>query len=193
MGRVRSAPFRAWALGWASHFARPWALLQAELRRQARRPAIFGVFAALGIAQYAMAVAMPGLATSTRIIGAYLVGIQLASGLRVVCRSRGLRRALGGKDLSVRAAHLVVPAAGIAIWWLATEGAGGAQADATTLFIVPGIVAAVLRTATRPPMKYDSVPLDTPFGTIPWSLIAQLVRGPDLLALLILVRIVFAP
>ncbi len=192
VGRLKSRPFRPWRLSGAGHLARPWVLVQAELRRQLRRPGLVGVFVVLTVAQYAVAAAMPGLATSTRLIGAYLAGMGLSSGLRVIHRSRGLCRALGGRDLVLRASHLVAPAVGVALWWAVTRGAEGIQADLSTLVVLPGILGAVYRTATRPPMKYDSVPLDTPFGTIPWSLIGQLVRGPDLLAILIVVRVLWA-
>jgi len=42
-------------------------------------------------------------------------------------------------------------------------------------------------TATRPPMSYDSDISDSPMGPVPTSLIRKVLRGPDVVALLVLV------
>ena len=56
----------------------------------------------------------------------------------------------------------------------------------------PGIVAALYRSASRPPMRYDGASVDTPFGLVPVDLIRQLTRGPDVLIVLIIVRSLLA-
>ena len=50
-----------------------------------------------------------------------------------------------------------------------------------------GVLAAVYRTATRKPILYDGGLAHTPMGPIPVTLLRQVLRGPDLVALLVLV------
>jgi uncharacterized protein DUF6297 len=169
-------------------FGRAWVLLQAELRRLARRPGAAGAWAGLVLAQYAVALALPGAAGITRAVGTYLAAERLAGGLRAVCRSPGLRRALGGSDGELRATHLVVPAAGAVAWWLATWPTAPHRAPLVDALVVAGAVLGVYRAATRPPMSYDGVVLDTPMGPVPIDLIRQLTRGPDVLALVVVIQ-----
>lgn len=180
IGRVHS---RHWLRG-----GRRWVLLQADLRRQWRRRADLLTWAALLLAPYATAVFAPAAVGSVRIVAAYLGADRLAGGLRTVCRSPALRRSLGGTDAALRRIHLVVPAAGLAIWWLSSVPAGGAPTTlAVTLILTAGVLAAVYRTATRKPMSYDGGLADSPFGPIPTNLLRQTVRGPDLVAVMVLV------
>src|SRR4029453_13636868 len=118
VGRVTSRPFR--------RLGRFGVLVQADLRRQVRRPSVPLLWAVLVLAQYATAVAAPSIAGIAQIVGAYLAADRLTGGRRMVCRSPGLRRAIGGSDRTVKLAHLVVPAVGTVLWWLATVPVGGA-------------------------------------------------------------------
>ncbi len=180
VGRVRSRPFRPWG--------RAWVLLQADLRRQVRRPTSLVLWGVLVLGQYAAAVAVPSMAAIAHLVGGYLAADRLTGGLRTVCRSPGLRRALGGDEITVRLAHLVVPALGTVAWWLVTVPVGGAPPAVLQVVLVAGVIAAVYRAATRPPMRYGGAVVDTPFGLIPVDLLRQIVRGPDLLAVLIVVQ-----
>jgi hypothetical protein len=53
--------------------------------------------------------------------------------------------------------------------------------------LVAGVLGAVYRTATRPPMSYDAGLADTPLGPVPTLLLRRLLRGPDLVAVLVLI------
>jgi Family of unknown function (DUF6297) len=163
-----------------------WVLLQAEVRRLTRRPGALAIWAALALAQYGIAVAVPSVAWVTRLVGLYLATNRLAGGLRTVARSPGLRRALGGGDGTLRLTHLVVPWLGAVLWWLLTWPAGPHLGGVEPLIVV-GVVAAAYRAATRPAMAYGGPAVDTPFGLIPVDLIRQVIRGLDVLAVVIVI------
>ncbi len=186
VGQVRSRHLGGGPFG--PTLSRTWVLLRTELIRQTRRPAALALFAALALAQYAVAVAVPSAAPVTRLILAYLAAGRLSSGLRALAGSPGLRRAIGGAEWELRAAHLVVPTLGVALWWLLTWPTSGAPLGRSALLWMASVVAAAYRSATRPPMSYESAALETPFGQLPFDLIRQMVRGPDLLGMAIVVR-----
>jgi hypothetical protein len=179
LGRIHS---RHWRPG-----RRAWVLLQADVRRQWRRRSDLFTWAALLVAPYATAAFAPAAVGSVRIVAAYLAAGRLAGGLRVVCRSAALRRSLGGANWTLRSIHLVVPATGVLVWWLCTLPAGGGPAPAVAVVLVLGLVAAIYRTAARKPMTYDGGLADTPLGPIPVTLLRQVVSGPDLVAVLVVV------
>jgi Family of unknown function (DUF6297) len=184
-GRIHS---RRWLSG-----GRGWVLLQADVRRQWRRRSDLAIWAALVLVPYATAVFAPVAVGPVRIVAAYLAVDRLAGGLRTVCRSQALRRSLGGTDAALRQMHLVVPAVGLAAWWLCTLPAGGApSAPMVTLILIADVLAAIYRTATRKPMSYDGGLADTPFGPIPVNLLRQALRGPDLVAVVVLAGILFS-
>jgi hypothetical protein len=182
VGKVRGRPWRPGR--------RAWVLLQADLRRQGRRRSDVFTWAALMVAPYAVAAFAPGAVASARIIAAYLAAERLAAGLRTVCRSPMLRRSLGGTDRTLRWIHLVVPAAGLAIWWVGTLRAGAVHPTAVTVALALGVLLAVYRTATRKPPSYDGGLAATPFGPVPINLVRQAVRGPDLVAILVLIGLI---
>ncbi|MFJ6168212.1 DUF6297 family protein [Micromonospora orduensis] len=181
IGRVRSSRFLP-GPGW-------WALLQADVRRLRRHPSALLIWAALIGVQYAAALALPGLAGAAQVVFAYLAAARLTGGLRAISRSTGLRRALGGSDALLRGIHVVVPALGAALWWLATLPTvePGPAWLAPTLAL--GVVAAAFRAATRPPIDYGGATVNTPFGMVPVDLLRQGSRGPALLAVLVLVQL----
>jgi Family of unknown function (DUF6297) len=182
--------------GWvrSRRFARPygrvWTLLQADLRRQARRPS--GPLAWLGLllVPYAALVVAPGAAAPVRVVAGYLATERLCAGLRAVCRSPSLRRALGGTDRLLLATHLVVPASALGVWWVLTLPARGALAGSpigwSELFLALGVLFAAYRAASRRPTRYDGPAIDTPFGLVQPDLVRQLVRGFDVLAIVAL-------
>ena len=85
--------------------------------------------------------------------------------------------------------HLVVPVIGALIFVVATAWAGRSFVPAFDLALAVGLALAVLRSATRPPMVYDTAWLVTPLGVVPVGLITQIIRGPDLA---IVVALLFA-
>ena len=184
VGRVRSRRFLPGG--------RWWALLQAEVRRLWRRPGSVVAWSALALVQYAVAVALPTVAGSAQVVLAYLAADRLTGGLRAVSRSPGLRRALGGGEIPLRLIHLVVPAVGAALWWLLTTPTGGTEPGWVAAVLVAGVVGAVYRAATRPPLAYGGAIVDTPFGMIPVDLLSQLFRGPDVLAVAVIAQILLA-
>jgi len=165
------------------------ALLQAELRRQARRPGALVVWGALVLAQYAVAAVAPSVAGVAHVIGAYLAAGRLSGGLRTVARSAGLRRALGGGDVDQRLLHLVIPTLGTALWWVLTLPAAGPHLGGAAVLLVAGVVAAAYRAATRPPMSYGGGAFETPLGSFPVEILIQLARGPDLLGVVIVLQV----
>ncbi|GGM32299.1 DUF6297 family protein [Micromonospora yangpuensis] len=181
VGRVRSRRFLAGR--------RWWVLLQAEARRLRRHPSAPTAWVALVLLQYAVAVAVPVAAGTAQVVGAFLAAGRLAGGLRAVSRSPGLRRVLGGDDTAVRLVHLVWPAVGAALWWVVTLPVGGAQPGWLTVVLVLGVVAGAYRAATKPPMSYDTAMVDTPFGMIPVGLLSQLLRGWDVVAVVVVARL----
>jgi hypothetical protein len=182
VSRVSSRPFRYGRLG------RTWVLLQAEFRRQLRRPAVLGSWAALAVAQYAVALLVPSVAGVAHLILIYFTTNRLAAGLRTLSRSPGLRRALGGDELRVRLTHLVIPTLGTALWWLATWPASGTAHAPVDLIVIAGVSAASYRSATRPPLSYGGVVMETPFGLFPVEMVMQMARGPDLLGVMIVLQ-----
>lgn len=167
-------------------------LLQADLRRQARRPAGAARWAALLLVPYACALLLPDFVHGARLVTGYLAVGGLAAGLRALCRSAVLRRTVGGSDRAVVAAHLVLPGAAVVLWWLLTMPAVGPLGVLLDLLLPAGVLGAVLRGARRPPMAYDGLVLDTPAGLIPADLVRQAVRGPDLVAVLVLGQVLLA-
>jgi Family of unknown function (DUF6297) len=171
---------------------REWVLLQADVRRQWRRKSGLIAWAALILAPYAVGVFSPSAIGSTRIIAGYLAAERLAAGLRLVSRSSSLRRQLGGSNTDLKLIHLAVPAFGLLVWWLASLGAGAVPSSQTVgIILVLGTLAAVYRTATRPQMSYDTGTANTPMGPIPTTILRRLIRGPDLVAILVLVGLLF--
>jgi hypothetical protein len=187
IGRVKRRPF--WS-GWSRLPGRRWwLLLDAEARRIARRPGALAVWAALLVVPYSVAVLAPVFAMAARLVAAYFATNRLARGLRTVHASPALRRALGGDDRYLRAVHLVVPAVGLALWWLASAASVPAQGFPALLLYPAAILFAVYRGATGRPRSYDGGAVDTPFGLIPAALLSQLVRGVDVLAVVVLIQL----
>jgi hypothetical protein len=180
IGRVRSRRFL--------RGSRSWVLFQAEVRRLYRHPSAIATWSALVLVQYAVAVVLPPAAGVGHVIGAYLAANRLAGGLRALSRAPGLRRALGGADTELRLVHLVVPAVGAALWWLITAPVGAAHPGTLEVLLLAGVVGAVYRAATRPPMAYGGAVVETPFGLIPVDLLRQLTRGPDVVAVLVIAQ-----
>ncbi|GIH13482.1 DUF6297 family protein [Rugosimonospora africana] len=180
-GRVRSGlrrlrPGPRWAV-----------LLRAEVRRLPRRPGALAIWAALILVPYALVLIAPEAAGAGRVVAGYLAVGRLAAGLRAVCRSPALRRSLGDTDQRLYRVHLVVPAAGALLWWLA--GSGVSAPDPNQLVFVIGLVFAVYRNATAPSRAYGGPMVDTPFGLVPVDLLRQVLRGLDVVAVLVFIEL----
>jgi hypothetical protein len=180
VGRIAGRPLRPGR--------RWWVLLQADLRRTARRPAALAIFAGLVLVPYALVLLAPAAVGPGRLVAGYLAGARLAAGLRTVAGSPALRRALGGRDRDLRLVHLAVPTGGLVLWWLATLGVGD-RYPVLQVVLVAGLVGAVYRNATAPPRSYAGTVTFTPFGGLQGGLIAQLVRGLDVVAVLVLLQL----
>jgi hypothetical protein len=164
------------------------ALLRTELVRHTRHPLAALVFLGLLPVPYlAGHLVAPNVVAVVHLVCLFLVADRFARGLRLVSGSTALRRALGGSDTELRSLHLVLPAAAALLWTLATP------VVAVPHLVLSGIgaVAAVYRSATRPPMVYESPLLDTPMGTMPIGLITRLLRGPGLLLVVAVIQLSF--
>ncbi|MBP2338593.1 hypothetical protein JOF41_004771 [Saccharothrix coeruleofusca] len=174
-GRVRSRGLPA---------GRTRALLVADLRRISRSPGIALSWLLVALVPYVVVVEVPQWAAQAQLVTACVASHRLAGGLRAVCRSAALRRALGGTDASLRVTHLVVPAAGALVWCALTAPATWGAHPLGWLVAAVGAVATTYRLATRPPMDYHATLLDIGFGVmIPWGLLRQLFRGAGVLLL----------
>ncbi|MEU1888817.1 DUF6297 family protein [Micromonospora rifamycinica] len=181
VGLVRGRPLRA-----GGRFV---VLLQAEVRRLSRRRGALVGWAGALLAMYAVAVALPSVAGPAHLVLAYLATGRLTGGLRAVSRSAGLRRSLGGTDTLLRLTHLVVPGVGATVWYLATLPALRPVPVPLDAVLLLGVVTAAFRAGTRPPMRYGGAMVSTPFAMVPVDLVRQVLRGPDLVAVLVVVHL----
>jgi hypothetical protein len=163
------------------------AMLDAEVRRLIRHRTPLVTYAAMVGLPYVCAVVLtPVPVTLIRVLAGYVAANGLAAGLRTVSRSVALRRSLGRSDGWLRGVHLVGPGIGALIFVVATAWAGRSFTPEFDVVLAAGLALAVLRSATRPPMVYDTAWLVTPLGVVPVGLITQIIRGPDVAIVLAL-------
>jgi hypothetical protein len=192
VGRVRSRPLGADRPARYGRFARRLSILmRAELRRLRRDRSGLAQWAALLLVMYAVAVALPIIEGSMQIVLAYLAANRLASGLRAIARSPGLRRVLGGGEAELQVAHLVVPALAATVWYLAALPVVRPLGWLDAVLLL-GLVVAVHRTATRRPIRHGGPVADTPFGMIPVDLLRQVLRGPDVVGSLVVIELMLS-
>ncbi|MGN0064614.1 MAG: DUF6297 family protein [Nocardioides sp.] len=181
-------PRRGGPRGW-------WSLVHADLRRVVRAPQPWWVLVAACTAPPALAAAglVRGTATFAALAG-FLVGTSLMSGLRVVCRTRTVARLYPWKDWATRAAHLLVPALGLALLGVATAlsvaPALGADAWLLGAATAASATAAAFHWVAAPPPDYARPLLSTPAGGLPPGMVGGLLKGFDVwlpTALLLLV------
>ncbi|TCO50640.1 hypothetical protein EV192_11317 [Actinocrispum wychmicini] len=174
VGRVRSRSLGGTRYG---------AMLSADVRRLSRNRGRILAWAGLLLAPYAAVRVLPDLIVpAVQLVAATAAVSPLATGLRNVCRSPGLRRSLGGTDAGLRLVHLAVPAVLALVWTALTLPAASTVA---TVLAPVGAVAYTYRRATAPPVDYDWTAVDSPFGLVPPNMLRQLLRGPLLLVLLV--------
>lgn len=180
VGRVRSGHLRG---------GRTAVLLRAEWTRLRRMRLELSVWAALIVLPYVAVELFPSAVVApVHLVSAFLATERLAFGLRTVARSDSLRRALGGTDLELRLTHLVLPTIGALVWCAVTWQALPSPASVVAAVSLFGAVSVTYRMATRQSMDYDSPILDTPYGIVPVNIVRQVMRGPGLLAILVLVQ-----
>ncbi|MFF5985764.1 DUF6297 family protein [Prauserella flavalba] len=139
----------------------------------------------LGVVVALAHVALPGVPDAVLVgLGAFAALLPFGGGIGQLWRSPGLRRWLDASDVALRVWHAVVFALLALVWGLVVLAGTlllGSPLASVAWLALPLAAAAVLRTATRPPVDYGAPGLtDTPFGQAPVRLVAQAVRGPDL-------------
>ncbi|TDD26553.1 hypothetical protein E1218_13140 [Kribbella turkmenica] len=117
-------------------------------------------------------------------IAGFIAVRPLMDGLRSVCRSTGLVRALGMDLRELRVVMAVVPAGFTALWCAL---ALPSLADgASTFAVAAGIITGTVRQASARPPSYAGPLVASPMGAIPPGLFSQPIRGFDLLLLCLL-------
>ncbi|WP_258948470.1 DUF6297 family protein [Lentzea californiensis] len=182
LGRVKSARLRG---------SRLVVLAWCDALRLRRTPNAVLVWAALLPVPALVSVGWQGaVVPAVHLVAAFLATDRLAAGLKFVCRSPAMRRALGLPDRQLRLAHLVFPAAGAILWCAVTAAFTPHVSAVNALVSAVGAVAVVYRIATRPPVDFGAVVIDFGvFGPTPLGLMAQFSRGPALLAALCLLQL----
>ncbi|MEU4601935.1 DUF6297 family protein [Kribbella sp. NPDC023972] len=105
----------------------------------------------------------------------------LMDGLRSVCRSTGLARALGMDLRELRVIMAVVPGLFAALWTLLALPALGNGPVAFA--VAAGIISGAVRQASARPPSYAGPLVASPMGAIPPGMFSQPIRGFDLLLL----------
>ncbi|WP_432949033.1 DUF6297 family protein [Kribbella sp. CA-253562] len=161
------------------------AIIHREFRRVLRWPRRLIVGAGLLVVPYAVAgTGYDVLVPLAAAFAGFAATRPLMDGLRSVCRSTGLVRALGMDLRDLRVAMAVVPGAFVLLW---TTAAAPALGDAPTAFAVAaGILCGVVRQASARPPSYAGPLVASPMGAIPPGLFSQPIRGFDLLLLCLL-------
>jgi Family of unknown function (DUF6297) len=179
-GRVRSARM-------GNHFA--LAVPRSEWARLRRRPYLAVRIAVAAVVWWGCRPVIPGpaLAVLALILGYFLV-LPLAGTLKQLASGPALRAQFASHDRWLGRASMAVCLLGVAVWVAITvPGLAGKDQPVLAVIATAGITAAIGRTVTRPPLDYSKPPVPTPFGDLPLDLWRQLLRGPLLLAVLILV------
>lgn len=182
LGRVKSVRLRG---------SRLVVLAWCDALRLRRTPNAVLVWAALLPVPALVSVGWQGaVVPAVHLVAAFLATDRLAAGLKFVCRSPAMRRALGLPDRQLRLAHLVFPAIGAILWCVVTAAFTPYVSAINALVSAVGAVAVVYRIATRPPVDFGAVVIDFGvFGPTPLGLMAQFSRGPVLLAALGLLQL----
>ncbi|MDX6262102.1 MAG: hypothetical protein QOH84_3790 [Kribbellaceae bacterium] len=103
----------------------------------------------------------------------------LMDGLRSVCRSAGLVRALGLELRELRVIMAVVPGGFAVVWAALAEPALGSTA--VSFAVAAGMLTGAVRQASARPPSYSGPLVASPMGAIPPGLFSTPMRGFDLL------------
>jgi hypothetical protein len=176
-------------LTWSRLFAGPAVVLRFVLGGVFARRAALLLTLLLVWAVAVVHLVFPLLSTAWLVgVAGYFAGLPFAAVLAKLHQQPGLRRWLGCTDMDLRgttAALVVVVMAA----WVALVIAFGVPATTTVLIAALLAAAAVIRTATRPAIDYSNVGTTvTPDGNlVPFGLVVQLARGPEVLIVGLLV------
>lgn len=172
------------ALAWRSAFAGgPLVIRFAVVGVLTRgRSALFALLLAVTMA--ALHVVLPGSDPLWWLgLGGYFAILPLSASIAQLHRVPGLRRWLDCDDRVLRLASAGVLLAVAALWFAVTLALGVPWSVPAAL-TVPLVVAAVVRTVTRPPVDFHRLGLFTVEGLVlPVGLVVQLARGPEVLVI----------
>lgn len=160
--------------------SRAVAMIHREFLRVLRWPRRLVIAFALLVVPYAVA----GTGYDVLVpIAAALAGFgavrPLMDGLRSVCRSIGLVRALGMELRELRVIMSVVPGGFAVVWAALAEPALGSPAVAFA--VAAGMLTGAVRQASARPPSYSGPLVASPMGAIPPGLFSTPMRGFDLL------------
>ena len=158
----------------------PMAMIHREFIRVQRWPRRLVIAFALLVVPYAVA----GTGYDVLVpIAAGLAGFgavrPLMDGLRSVCRSGGLVRALGFDLRELRVIMSVVPGGFAVVWAALAEPALGSPSVAFA--VAAGMLTGAVRQASARPPSYSGPLVASPMGAIPPGLFSTPMRGFDLL------------
>jgi uncharacterized protein DUF6297 len=158
------------------------ALVQREFLRILRWPRRLVIGFALLVVPYAVAgTGFDVLVPIAAGFAGFVAVRPLMDGLRSVCRSTGLVRALGMDLRELRVIMAVVPALFAAVWAALAFPAIGNGAAAFA--VAAGMLSGAVRQASARPPSYSGPLVASPMGAIPPGLFSQPMRGFDLLIL----------
>jgi hypothetical protein len=162
------------------HGSRGAALVHREFIRILRWPRRLVIGFALLVVPYAVAGAgFDALVPVAAGFAGFVAVRPLMDGLRSVCRSTGLVRALGMDLRELRVIMAVVPGLFAILWAaLASPAIGSGPA---TFAVAAGMIAGAVRQASARPPSYSGPLVSSPMGAIPPGLFSQPMRGFDLL------------
>jgi hypothetical protein len=158
------------------------ALVHREFLRILRWPRRLVIGFALLVVPYAVAGAGFDVLVPVGAAFAGFVAVRpFMDGLRSVCRSTGLARALGMDLRDLRVVMAVVPGLFAVLWaGLAFPAIGSLSA---TFAVAAGMISGAVRQASARPPSYAGPLVASPMGAIPPGLFSQPMRGFDLLIL----------
>jgi Family of unknown function (DUF6297) len=185
IGRVRSVRIRG---------GRIVALLMVDWTRIRRMRLGIVIWCTLVPVPYTIgAIGLSGLLPAAHLLTAFLATARLAMGLRFVCHSNAIRRALGGTDRELRLTHLIIPTIGAITWCSLTMLLTPGITALTALLSAVGSAIVIYRVATRPSLDYAAPAYNFGLaGPTPVGLIIQLSRGPAMLIFLSWLQIMLA-
>jgi hypothetical protein len=160
--------------------SRGGALIHREFLRILRWPRRLVIGFALLVVPYAVAgTGYDVLVPIAAGLAGFIAVRPLMDGLRSVCRSVGLVRALGMELRELRVLMAVVPGLFAVVWAGLAEPALGSPAVA--IAVAAGMLSGAVRQASARPPSYSGPLVASPMGAIPPGLFSTPMRGFDLL------------
>lgn len=182
-----------------------WALVWRDLQRLARFPKPWiGLAVSLVVPYAADALRMSQLNPLVSGLALFIALVPFLGSLRVLTRTGGMARSLPFKTTSIRTAAMVVPA-GLALIWavlvtpafigIAQTGADRVLTDGLMAALVTGIAGlfGAVRWVTAKRPDFGVPMMATPGGAMPPTLVFNLFRGIDVVAVVTAPLILGAP